>query len=47
MKNDNQTGVTGFDGQELPKEYAGNTNLELKYDKTLRPAAWRTWWMLR
>ena len=33
MKNDNQTGVTGFDGQELPKEYAGNTNLELKYDK--------------
>ena len=24
---------TGFDGQELPKEYAGNTNLELKYDK--------------
>lgn len=33
MKNDNQTGVTGFDGQELPKEYVGNTNLELKYDK--------------
>lgn len=33
MKNDNQTGVTGFDGQELPKEYAGNTNLELKYDR--------------
>lgn len=33
MKNDDQTGVTGFDGQELPKEYAGNTNLELKYDK--------------
>lgn len=33
MKNDNQTGVTGFDGQELPKEYAGNTKLELKYDR--------------
>lgn len=33
MKNDNQTGVTGFDGQELPKEYAGKTDLELKYDK--------------
>lgn len=33
MKNDDQTGVTGFDGQELPKEYAGNTNLELKYDR--------------
>lgn len=27
------TGIEGFDGQELPKEYAGNTNLELKYDK--------------
>lgn len=33
MKNDDQTGVTGFDGQELPKEYAGKTDLELKYDK--------------
>ena len=33
MKNDDKTGVTGFDGQELPKEYAGNTKLELKYDK--------------
>ena len=28
------TGIEGFDGQELPKEYAGNTNLELKYSKT-------------
>lgn len=27
------TGIEGFDGQELPKEYVGNTNLELKYDK--------------
>ena len=27
------TGIEGFDGQELPKEYAGNTSLELKYDK--------------
>ena len=27
------TGIEGFDGQELPKEYAGNTKLELKYDK--------------
>ena len=33
MKNDDKTGIKGFDGQELPKEYAGNTNLELKYDK--------------
>lgn len=33
MSNTDKTGVTGFDGQELPKEYAGNTNLELKYDK--------------
>ena len=28
------TGIEGFDGQELPKEYAGKTNLELKYSKT-------------
>lgn len=28
------TGIEGFDGQELPKEYVGNTNLELKYSKT-------------
>lgn len=27
------TGIEGFDGQELPKEYAGKTDLELKYDK--------------
>lgn len=33
VSNADKTGVTGFDGQELPKEYAGNTNLELKYDK--------------
>lgn len=33
VSNTDKTGVTGFDGQELPKEYAGNTNLELKYDK--------------
>ena len=33
MKNDDKTGIKGFDGQELPEEYAGNTNLELKYDK--------------
>ena len=29
VSNTDKTGVTGFDGQELPKEYAGNTNLEL------------------
>ena len=34
VSNTDKTGVTGFDGQELPKEYAGNTNLELKYSKT-------------
>lgn len=33
VSNTDKTGVTGFDGQELPKEYAGNTNLELKFDK--------------
>ena len=33
VSNTDKTGVTGFDGQELPKEYAGKTNLELKYDK--------------
>lgn len=33
VSNTDKTGVTGFDGQELPKEYAGNTNLELKYDR--------------
>ena len=33
MKNDDGTGVTGFDGQELPKEYAKNDKLELKYNK--------------
>ena len=33
VSNTDKTGVTGFDGQALPKEYAGNTNLELKYDK--------------
>lgn len=35
VSNTDKTGVTGFDGQELPKEYAGNTNLELKYDKNV------------
>ena len=34
VSNTNKTGAIGFDGQELPKEYAGNTNLELKYSKT-------------
>ena len=34
MKNDEQTGVTGFDGQELPEDYVGNTKLQLKYSKT-------------
>lgn len=34
VSNTDKTGVTGFDGQELPKEYAGKTNLELKYSKT-------------
>lgn len=34
VSNTDKTGVTGFDGQELPKEYVGNTNLELKYSKT-------------
>ena len=33
MSNTDKTGVTGFDGQELPKEYAKNDKLELKYDK--------------
>lgn len=33
MSGKGNTGIEGFDGQELPKEYAGNTNLELKYDK--------------
>ena len=34
MKNDDSTGVTGFDGQELPEDYVGNTKLQLKYSKT-------------
>lgn len=34
VSNTDKTGAIGFDGQELPKEYAGNTNLELKYSKT-------------
>ncbi len=34
MKNDDKTGVTGFDGQELPNDYVGNTKLQLKYSKT-------------
>ena len=34
VSNTDKTGATGFDGQELPKEYAGKTNLELKYSKT-------------
>lgn len=33
MSNTDKTGVTGFDGQELPKEYAGKTDLVLKYDR--------------
>lgn len=33
MSNTDKTGVTGFDGQELPKEYAKNDKLELKYNK--------------
>lgn len=33
VSNTDKTGVTGFDGQELPKEYAGKTDLELKYDR--------------
>lgn len=32
MKNDDQTGVTGFDGQELPKDYVRN-DLQLGYSK--------------
>lgn len=34
VSNTDKTGVTGFDGQEMPKEYAGNTKLQLKYSKT-------------
>ena len=34
MKNDDNTGVTGFDGQELPKEYTKKDSLELKYSRT-------------
>lgn len=34
VSNTDKTGVTGFDGQELPKEYAGKTKLQLKYSKT-------------
>lgn len=33
VSNTDKTGVTGFDGQELPKEYAKNDKLELKYNK--------------
>ena len=33
VSNTDKTGVTGFDGQELPKEYAGKTDLVLKYDR--------------
>ena len=33
VSNTDKTGVTGFDGQELPKEYAKNDKLELKYSK--------------
>ena len=35
VSNTDKTGAIGFDGQELPKEYAGKTNLELKYSKTV------------
>lgn len=34
VSNTNKTGVTGFDGQELPNDYVGNTKLQLKYSKT-------------
>ena len=34
MSNTDKTGVTGFDGQELPNDYVGNTKLQLKYSKT-------------
>lgn len=33
VSNTDKTGVTGFDRQELPKEYAKNDKLELKYNK--------------
>lgn len=33
VSNTDKTGATGFDGQELPKEYAKNDKLELKYNK--------------
>lgn len=33
VSNTDKTGAIGFDGQELPKEYAGKTDLELKYDR--------------
>ena len=33
VSNTDKTGVTGFDGQELPKEYAGKTKLQLKYSR--------------
>ena len=34
VSNTDKTGAIGFDGQELPKEYAGKTKLQLKYSKT-------------
>ena len=34
VSNTNKTGVIGFDGQELPNDYVGNTKLQLKYSKT-------------
>ena len=34
VSNTDTTGVTGFDGQELPNDYVGNTKLQLKYSKT-------------
>lgn len=34
VSNTDKTGVTGFDGQELPNDYVGNTKLQLKYSKT-------------
>ena len=33
VSNTDKTGAIGFDGQELPKEYAGKTDLVLKYDR--------------
>ena len=34
VSNTDKTGAIGFDGQELPNDYVGNTKLQLKYSKT-------------